>query len=174
MHDPKRILLPLASAALMTIFLSFFTQNVLNKEASDRFKASISFSKELDKPKVYIGETKVYVDIADTPQERQIGLSERKKLGGNEGMLFIFEKEDTRPSFWMEGMNFAIDIIWINDGEVVQIDLNVQRPPPDTPSSELKLYQPYIGIDYVLEVPAGFVKQAGIAVGDAVDLSQIK
>lgn len=89
-------------------------------------------------------------------------------------MLFIFEKEDTRPSFWMEGMNFAIDIIWINDGEVVQIDLNVQRPPPDTPSSELKLYQPYIGIDYVLEVPAGFVKQAGIAVGDAVDLSQIK
>lgn len=163
MYEPKSILLPLASGTIIFIVLSFFIQ-----------KSLPSFIKTSDKPVVTVGETKVSVDIVHTPQKRQIGLSGRKKLGKNEGMLFVFEDADTRPAFWMEGMLFPIDIIWINDGEISQLHLDVPPPEPDTSTSELPFYQPYVGIDYVLEVNAGFVKQQGIAVGDTVDLSQIE
>ena len=169
MRDPNRLLLPLASAAIMTIFLGVF----LNKLVLP-FGANISFIKREDKKVVVLGNKKVYVELADTPQKRQLGLSGRKKLGKDEGMLFIFDGKDSQPSFWMEGMQFAIDIIWINDEEVSQVHLDVLPPKPETASSELSLYKPYNPIDYVLEVNAGFVEKHGIAVGTSVDLSKIE
>ena len=54
-----------------------------------------------------------YVEVADTLNEREKGLSGKQSLEINKGMLFIFEKE-TLSGFWMKDMNFPIDIIWID------------------------------------------------------------
>jgi uncharacterized membrane protein (UPF0127 family) len=128
----------------------------------------------LAKTKIYVGETEIFVEIADTFQKRQKGLSERESLAEGEGMLFIFAQKDIQPPFWMKEMKFAIDIIWIDDNKIVQINENVPAPEPDTPNSELKFYTPNQPIDYILEVNAGFVDEKGLKIGDNVDLSSLE
>ncbi len=171
MYDSQKVLVPLASLTLFVILVGILTQNLFAKQIFTGLAGRL-FSP--NKPYVAVNDNKIYVDIADSPTEWQIGLSGRKSLKKNEGMLFIFDRPDTRPSFWMDGMNFGIDIIWINDGEITQMDLNIDPPDADTPTNELTLYTPYVAIDYVLEMNAGYVKENGIAVGDTIDLSGIR
>lgn len=116
--------------------------------------------------KISVNDTEVFVEIADS-QERMIkGLSGRKSLLKNEGMLFVWNS-DRFPTFWMKDMNFAIDIIWINDGKVVGFEENAE-PEPGKKDEELKRYYPPEPIDAVLEVNAGFVNKNKIKVGDSV------
>ncbi|MBI2637286.1 MAG: DUF192 domain-containing protein [Candidatus Sungbacteria bacterium] len=109
---------------------------------------------------------KITVELADTSEKTQRGLSGRETLGENEGMLFLF----TRPgkfSFWMKDMHFALDIIWIGeDWRVVSITKNA------VPESFPEHFQPSIPAQYVLEVPAGFADKNGIGVGDQVHFGQ--
>ena len=122
-------------------------------------------------PLIKINEIEIEVEIAETPQEKAKGLSDRNNLGEKQGMLFIFENK-TKPSFWMKDMLMSIDIIWITDGKIVGIEKSVPAPEKGTPS-ELPLYPPPEGIDYVLEVNAGFSEENGIMVGNEIDLSEI-
>lgn len=124
-------------------------------------------------PSLVIGGEKINLELANTPEKRSLGLSNRESLNEKEGMLFIFDKQDINPAFWMKDMNFSIDIIWINDGKVIQLDKSVPAPEPQTPEAELTLYRPVQPIDYVLEVTSGFSEENEIEVGNAVDLSNI-
>lgn len=116
--------------------------------------------------KILVNNTPLFVEIADSQEKISKGLSGRKFLGKDEGMLFIFAK-DKFPAFWMKDMNFPIDIIWINNGKIVGIEENVQ-PEPDKEEKFLKLYHPPEPVDMVLEVNAFFSKENGIKVGDSV------
>src|SRR3989338_662243 len=58
------------------------------------------------------------VELAVTPAQRERGLSGRDRLEPRSGMLFVFEDDGVR-GFWMKGMTFPIDIIWIDDERVV-------------------------------------------------------
>ena len=117
-------------------------------------------------PWVRLGGEVVYVEIADDPVERGRGLSGRGRLSDGWGMIFIFEKPG-RYSFWMYGMLFPLDIIWIDEnGVVVYIVENAQ--PCD---GVCESYVPDIDALYVLEVRAGFAEDAGIAKGDLVEIS---
>ena len=171
MYESNRVIIPLAAITLFIILIGVISQNIF---AGRLFSKLTGVNLVSTKPYVTIDETEVFVDIADTPRELQLGLSGRKSLGKNEGMLFIFNPPNSRPSFWMDGMNFDLDILWINDEKLVQMDLGVKKPEKGTPSNQLPLYQPYVGVDYVLEVNSGFSKEQGFAVGDTVDLSNLK
>ncbi len=149
----KKILLLILSTVLFITLLGLFTGKKLASPP---------------KTKIHIGQTEISVEIADTASKRQKGLSERESLAAGEGMLFVFGQEDIQPPFWMKKMKFAIDIIWIDNNKIVQIDKNVPAPEPDTPNGELKLYLPSQPIDYVLEVKAGFVDEKNIKIGDSV------
>ncbi|MCH7640977.1 DUF192 domain-containing protein [Patescibacteria group bacterium] len=166
----KKLILPGIVVFIFFGFASYFGAKYISKDSDKSINFPKSIIPQTDKKFVIVGERKIVVEVADNPSEWQIGLSEHESLRKDEGMLFIFSKKDTRPSFWMEGMEFDIDIIWINDGKVTQIEQNVPKPKEGTPSSELPLYQPFDVIDYVLEVNSGFVKENGIAVGDEVKL----
>lgn len=165
------IIIPLASITLLIILIGVISQNIF---AGRLFSKLSGVNLVSTKPYVSIEDTEIFVDIADSPRELQLGLSGRKSLSKNEGMLFVFQPSDAKPSFWMEGMLFDIDIIWINDEKIVQMDLGVPKPKANTPSNQLPLYQPYVGVDYVLEVNSGLSKDNGFAVGDAVDFSNLQ
>lgn len=107
-------------------------------------------------------KARVKAEIAETQKERILGLSYRKKLEKNHGMIFIFEKEDYHP-FWMKNMNFSIDIIWI-DGEKKIIDITENVSPETFP----KVFRPSKPAKFVLEVEAGFVKENNIKIGDKI------
>lgn len=106
----------------------------------------------------------VQVEIADTDSQRQRGLMFREGLSDNQGMLFIFEKEE-KHNFWMKNMQFPLDIIWIDkDNKIVDIKTNVS-PCKDYCESLI----PQSEAMYVLEVSAGFVEKQTIIVGDKVN-----
>ncbi len=112
-----------------------------------------------------IGEQEVSVTIAQTPEEQRQGLSGTGELKSGTGMLFVYNSYVV-PQFWMKDMNYPIDIIWIRDASVTGF---VESAPIPVVGQELPRYQPDEPINYVLEVPAGFVDTHGIEIGDQVD-----
>lgn len=101
------------------------------------------------------------VELAVTPQERADGLSGRSGLERDEGMLFIYAGDST-PGFWMMGMLFPLDIVWI-DAEGVVVGVAADLPPAS--GSQLPSYYPPRPIRYVLEINAGLAVELGIGVG---------
>src|SRR3989344_9082121 len=53
------------------------------------------------------------VEVADSEVERAQGLSGRKVLAEQTGILFVFPTAE-QHAFWMKDMNFALDIIWLD------------------------------------------------------------
>jgi uncharacterized membrane protein (UPF0127 family) len=113
---------------------------------------------------VHVGEATVLADIADDAESRQRGLSGRERLAADEGMLFLLPNDS--PSFWMKGMRFPLDIVWIRDGRVVDVSADV--PPPRGPDAPLPTYSPDRPANRVLEVNAGWAEDHGIRRGDLV------
>ena len=113
---------------------------------------------------VNIGGSTVRVTVADTPSEREQGLSGQSGLNSDEGMLFIFPT-DGIFAFWMKDMLFSIDMVWISaEGKIVYI---VHSASPDSyPDS----FVPDTAARYVLELPAGWAKAHKLSVGDQVGL----
>lgn len=99
---------------------------------------------------------------AEVPENYSQGLSGRKFLPEQEGMIFIFEEPDYY-SFWMKDMNFEIDIIWIDKNKKI-VDLSKNISPETWPN----YFQPEREVKYVLEVTGGFVKSNEIKVGERV------
>ncbi len=100
------------------------------------------------------------VEIASTDTSRQRGLSGRDGLAPNTGMLFVFS-EPGYDCFWMKDMKFDIDMLWFDEYQsLVHVQENASKT--TYPSS----FCPQAAASYVLEVPAGTVKQLGLQVGD--------
>lgn len=116
---------------------------------------------------VTVAEHTLKVEVADSPEEREAGLSKKNSLPENQGMLFVFEQPGEYP-FWMKDMKFPIDIIFISGDKIVTIYGNVQPPTSDNPS--LPLYSPTAPSDKVLEINAGLAEQYGMKQGDTVDV----
>lgn len=151
--------------------VGLLTQKVQNGELSFPINNIAEVS---SKSEVKINETTIPVEVAKNDIQRRNGLSKRDGLPEGEGMFFEFAQKDVKPPFWMKDMKFAIDIIWIDDNEIVQIDKNAQPPEAGTADDELVLYIPNQPIDYVLEVAAGFAEEHNIEVGNVVDLSFVQ
>lgn len=124
-----------------------------------------------DVRKLKVGNSTITVEIADTQAKRTKGLSGRDMLPENYGVLFVFDATK-RYQFWMKGMKFSIDMLFINNGKIVDILEDVPNPDPSTPDSDLPVYQSTEDINMVLEVPSGFTKQNGIKLGDSIMLIQ--
>lgn len=118
---------------------------------------------------VSINNVKLSVEIADTADKRKRGLSGRESLASNSGMLFIFENKG-KYGFWMKGMKFSLDLIFLRDKKVVDIIKNATPPAPNQKDEDLPIYMPREEIDMVLEVNSGFVDSHGIKVGDMMDV----
>ena len=124
-------------------------------------------------PVVSIGGTIFTAEVADTPALRSKGLGERDSLDEQTGMLFVFPEGHT-SSFWMKGMRFPLDFVWIGeDCTVVDLTQNVQHSPPDTPTSQLDLFNSSTPAAYTFEINAGEVSRFGINVGDHVSFHGI-
>lgn len=104
------------------------------------------------KGKVLIQNETITVDIANTPEKREQGLSGKNSLAKDRGMLFLFE-ESAYPTFWMKEMKFPIDIIFLNGNTITTIYENV--PAPSSETAPLLLYKPTSPSDKVLELRAG-------------------
>ncbi|MCY4448234.1 MAG: DUF192 domain-containing protein [Chloroflexi bacterium] len=108
------------------------------------------------------------VDVADTYERRGLGLGGRDRLARERGMWFDMGGTGN-ATFWMRGMRFPIDIVWISDDLVVTgVAERLPFPEPGTPDSSLPRYSSGVPIRYVLEINAGLAEELGIGEGSAV------
>jgi len=106
------------------------------------------------------------VEIADTPEKREIGLMYRKDLAADRGMIFIFARESPQ-SFWMKNTPIPLDMLFISaDKKVVGI---VEQAAPFTldPRGVATPSQ------FVLEINGGLSKRYQIRAGDSVRFESI-
>jgi len=92
---------------------------------------------------------RIAIEIADTPEKKAKGLGERDSLAWHHGMYFEYD-QPAFYAFWMKGMRFSIDIIWLRDGRIVGYEPNV----PFEAGGNGPTVRPRELIDAVLEVPA--------------------
>lgn len=109
------------------------------------------------------------VEIANTQAKRSKGLGGRTSLPQDQGMLFIFDRPDKYP-FWMKGLTFPLDFIWIRENKVVDILPNVSPPAPNQKDPELPIFSSKVESDKVLELNGGMVQQLNIQVGNSIKL----
>jgi uncharacterized membrane protein (UPF0127 family) len=116
---------------------------------------------------VGIGGVRFVVEFADTTLAQARGLMGKDSLGEGRGMLFRFSSPRS-VGFWMKGMHFPIDIVWIQAGKIVGFSLDL---PPDTKLMPT-LYYPPVPVDAVLEISAGSAAKVGMEVGQVVTVTE--
>lgn len=99
---------------------------------------------------VRIGQQAWRVAVAHTTEERERGLAGREGLAAGEGMWFVLPEPDVH-GFWMRGMRFPIDLVWINPGRRV---VGSERLFP-CGEGPCPIHEPAEPIAYVLEINAG-------------------
>lgn len=108
-------------------------------------------------PKGYL-----HLEVADTDEERRVGLMNRRDLDEGSGMLFRFEGEYDAGCFWMKNTYIPLDIIWLDDDKkVIYVHKNATTlsETPICPASNGK---------YVIEINAGRAEQLGLELGAQV------
>ena len=105
------------------------------------------------------------VDLAYKKADRVQGLKFVKKLGADQGMLFIFPVEK-QQSFWMKDTYIPLDMIFVDsEKRVVGI---IHEVPPFTKESQ-KVDAKSV---YVVELAGGTARRWGIEVGDKMIVEQ--
>lgn len=133
--------------AVFILFI-FFIMIFFNK--SDQSK--------IERKTVKVDGNEIKAEVVRDSVAKAKGLSGREKLASDEGMLFIYNR-DGDYSIWMKGMEFAIDILWIKDNQVVHFEKFV------APDGGKKIYRSTVKANRILEVSAGFVENHNIGIG---------
>ena len=106
--------------------------------------------------KIKINNKEYTVEVAETEDQKEIGLQNTHYLPEDEGMLFVYdEPEDV--GFWMEDTELPLDIIFINeDFEVISV---AKGQPESKDIHEEK------DVKFVLELNI----DSGVSVGDELE-----
>ena len=104
----------------------------------------------------------VKIEVADTPQSREMGLMYRDTLASDAGMLFVFPAPSNQV-FWMKNTRIPLDMVFADSQRrVIGIVANA------VPYSEARLSVPGDS-QYVLEVNGGFCQRRGVKAGDRLE-----
>ena len=107
---------------------------------------------------MYVGTVEMKVEQALTEIQIQKGMMFRKKIGTNEGMVFVHRNISER-NYWMKNCFVPLSIAYINPiGRIVEIH---DMKPHDTNT----VNSVSNNIKYALETPQGWFKRNGIGPG---------
>lgn len=116
--------------------------------------------------KVEINNKVLYVEIADSPSERERGLMFRTYLPDSIGMLFIFDSSGIYP-FWMKNTYIPLSIAFIDENFKI-IDILDLEPLDERPVFPIKKFK------YAIEVNKNWFKKKNIKVGDKVNFKFLR
>lgn len=109
-----------------------------------------------------IEDTDLMLAFASTEEEWVRGLSGQAGLQEGTGLFFLFPESDYH-SIWMKEMLFPIDVLWFDEQGAV-----IFQKEHFEPSSYPEIAFPPSPARAVLELPAGFVAEHGIKIGDVI------
>ena len=106
---------------------------------------------------INIGDKTYKCKIAKSEEDKRQGLMYVENLPPDEGMLFVWDNEDTRQ-MWMKNTLIPLDMIAINDDDEV-IMVYPARPKDET-------LIPFMNTKYILEIN----QNSGIKIGDDFEI----
>lgn len=163
------------SCMMFLVTIMVFTPMLANAQSSDQgtlppWRRGLPDGRDV--ATIVVGETSLDVDLAIDGAQQSLGLGYRNGLEPGTGMLFV--GTDPMPrTFWMKGMRFCLDIIWIDGEEITGAAESVCPDPAGTADVDRARFSSPGPVTYVLEVPAGWMAEHGYGPGTVVDLSQV-
>ena len=111
----------------------------------------------LERIKLAAGMHRLDVQVAATPEQRQVGLMFRKDMPQHEGMIFIFD-QPAQQCFWMKNTLLPLSAAFIaDDGTIVNIE--------DMKPLVLDSHCSAKPVRYVLEMNKGWFAKKGVQAG---------
>lgn len=116
--------------------------------------------------KIKVGSQVLVIEYAEGNEKIAKGLGGRNELAKDHGMFFVFPADGVHY-FWMKGMNFPLDIIFLSsDYKIIDILYNA---PPCT-ETECPPFTPQEKFRYGLEVNAGWSRENNLKIGDQFEI----
>jgi len=112
--------------------------------------------------KIRIAGKQLIVEVADTPEKRAQGLMFRTSLSHDQGMLFVFEREEPL-GFWMKNTLIPLAIGYF-DREKKLVDIH-EMIPAVAGELSIKTYQSARPAMYALELSKGWYTQNKVLPG---------
>ncbi|MBN3948893.1 MAG: DUF192 domain-containing protein [Nostoc sp.] len=109
--------------------------------------------------------TTIQLEVAQTPEQQEMGLMYRPALPDNRGMLFGFPSAQP-VSFWMKNTPMPLDMVFLHKGVVKYI----QAAAPPCANDPCPTYGPNTPIDKVIELRSGRAAELKLKVGDIVKI----
>lgn len=126
----------------------------------------------LERATISVGTTDLVVELAIVGWQQQLGLGYRNGLEPGTGMLFPTGVARTR-TFWMKGMRFCLDIVWIDNGIITGAAERICPDPPGTADADRATVTSPGPVTDVLEVPAGWLEEHGYGAGTTVTIPEL-
>ncbi len=112
---------------------------------------------DLARVKLQAGMYQIDAQVAQTPQQRAIGLMNRREMPTHEGMLFIFEQASIQ-CFWMKNTLLPLTAAFVaDDGTIV----NLADMAPQSTQSHCATKP----VRFVLEMHQGWFAKKNMAAG---------
>ena len=111
----------------------------------------------LPRIKLQAGMDQIDTQLAQTPDQRSVGLMFRKEMPQHEGMLFVFEQPATQ-CFWMKNTLLPLTAAFVaDDGTIVNL-VDMKPQTTDSHCSEKP-------VRFVLEMNQGWFAKKGLKAG---------
>jgi uncharacterized membrane protein (UPF0127 family) len=111
----------------------------------------------LPRVKLSAGMHQIDAQLAQTTEQRMVGLMFRKEMPQHEGMLFVFE-QPSQQCFWMKNTLLPLSAAFLDDQGTV---VNIEEMKPQTLDSHCSTKP----VRYVLEMNQGWFARKGIKPG---------
>lgn len=115
---------------------------------------------------IKVGDKTVRMQLAVRPLEMQRGLMERRDLGRDDGMIFVYDKPQ-QMSFWMRNTPTPLDIGFFDASGVLQ------EVYPLHPYDERSVASRGSELKFALEVNQGWYRDNGVKPGAKLDLGAL-
>ncbi len=113
---------------------------------------------QLARIKLQLGMYQIDTQVAQTPDQRSVGLMFRSDMPAHEGMLFVFEQPSIQ-CFWMKNTLLALTAAFVaDDGTIV----NLAYMQPQSKESHCSLKP----VRFVLEMHQGWFAKKGFKAGN--------
>lgn len=117
---------------------------------------------------LYLGRGTFSAQVLSSQSERNKGLSGTSRLPDDRAMLFVFESSG-KWGIWMKDMNYAIDIVWLDESKTV-----VHYEERVSPSTYPRIFKPSKDARYVVEFNSGTIDREAISIGQQADFAEVQ
>ena len=108
------------------------------------------------------------IQLAVSPEQKTMGLMERRRLAEDAGMLFVYDSTQSGDAgFWMYRTRIPLDIAFLDSVGVIRA-IRSMVPCPTTYAAGCPTYTPDVPYRYALEVNAGYFARHGIGIGQSL------